>query len=105
MVMLIYVHGCVYFNVCNVALVRLWPWSYDKCDRKAQKQQKVNGCMPQPHFGMNGHQGRGAPEIDILEVQPGNVKGNTKQFLKTKIGQPFIATSLQVTYVMGLYCT
>jgi len=40
--------------------------------------------------------GRGAPEIDIFEVQPGNIKANTGVFLKTWVGQPFMSSSFQV---------
>ena len=40
--------------------------------------------------------GRGAPEIDIFEVQPGSVGANHAQFLKMPVGQPFSSASLQV---------
>jgi hypothetical protein len=40
--------------------------------------------------------GRGAPEIDIFEVQPGNIKANMGPFLKTPVGQPFMSASFQV---------
>jgi hypothetical protein len=45
---------------------------------------------------MHPHVGRGAPEIDIFEVQPGNVKANTGPFLKSSVGQPFMSASFQV---------
>lgn len=40
--------------------------------------------------------GRGAPEVDIFEVQAGNIKANTGNFLKTSVGQPFMSSSFQV---------
>ena len=49
----------------------LWPWSYDKCDRKLQHAQAISACDAQNHFGLNPHQGRGATEIDVIEVMSG----------------------------------
>jgi hypothetical protein len=51
------------------------------------------------HFvatGLAPFVGRGAPEIDIFEVQPGNIRANTGNFLKTTVGQPFMSSSFQV---------
>lgn len=48
------------------------------------------------NLGMQSRVGRGAPEIDIFEVQPGNIKANTGNFLKTMVGQPFMSSSFQV---------
>jgi len=45
---------------------------------------------------MQRHQGRGAPEIDILEGQPGPTPVGVGDYLKSLVGQPFISTSLQV---------
>jgi beta-glucan synthesis-associated protein KRE6 len=49
-----------------------WPWSYSQCDRSEhpdfQLQQEVSACNVINHYGLHSHQGRGAPEIDILEV-------------------------------------
>lgn len=50
---------------------RLWPWSYDKCDRKLQKAQMISACNSINHYGLNSNQGRGATEIDLVEVMPG----------------------------------
>ena len=47
-------------------------------------------------LGMEPFLGRGAPEIDIFEVQPGNIKANTGVFLKSPVGQPFMSASFQV---------
>ncbi|KAF0682345.1 Aste57867_25528 [Aphanomyces stellatus] len=46
---------------------RMWPWSYNVCDPSLQNDQRISACDGKPGFGMNPHQGRGAPEIDILE--------------------------------------
>ena len=50
---------------------RMWPFSHEPCDRSNQRKQEVSGCAIRPHFGLNSKQGRGAPEIDLLEVMPG----------------------------------
>ena len=56
----------------------IWPWSYDTCDNKEFKKedlafiQEINACDPDPGYGMNAFQGRGAPEIDLFEVMPGH---------------------------------
>ncbi|CAH0521694.1 unnamed protein product [Peronospora belbahrii] len=48
---------------------RMWPFSYDACDPDTFKpnNQRINACDGNPGSGMNPHQGRGAPEIDIVE--------------------------------------
>ncbi len=49
----------------------IWPWSYDTCDRKKQEAQSISGCNKASHFGLNKFQGRGATEIDLLELMGG----------------------------------
>ncbi|CAM9199215.1 unnamed protein product [Discosporangium mesarthrocarpum] len=69
----------------------LWPWSYDKCDRTTeerrgwQHQQEISHCDKSVHYGFHPEQGRGAPEIDVLEVMAG-----------TEPGRPYVSTSFQV---------
>ena len=50
-----------------------WPWSYSRCDREEhpdyQSQQEISACNVLNHYGMKPGKGRGAPEIDILEVR------------------------------------
>ncbi|CAI5727856.1 unnamed protein product [Peronospora farinosa] len=48
---------------------RMWPFSYDACDPDAFKpsNQRISACDKNPGSGMNPYQGRGAPEIDIIE--------------------------------------
>jgi beta-glucan synthesis-associated protein KRE6 len=46
---------------------RMWPWSYSECDEMYRKSQRINACETNPKYGLNKRQGRGAPEIDILE--------------------------------------
>jgi hypothetical protein len=53
----------------------VWPWSYDTCDRDLQQAQHISACNKENHFGMNPNQGRGATEIDIIEVMTGDSKG------------------------------
>eukprot|EP00518_Triparma_eleuthera_P009729 CAMPEP_0182469088 /NCGR_PEP_ID=MMETSP1319-20130603/16525_1 /TAXON_ID=172717 /ORGANISM="Bolidomonas pacifica, Strain RCC208" /LENGTH=650 /DNA_ID=CAMNT_0024669355 /DNA_START=103 /DNA_END=2055 /DNA_ORIENTATION=+ len=74
----------------------IWPWSMTSCDPLLADAQKLSGCLNTAHYGMKEGVGRGAPEIDIFEVQPGNVPANNQQFLKMPVGQPFSSASLQV---------
>lgn len=74
----------------------IWPWSSTKCTQKSFYAQKLSGCDEVAHYGMARRIGRGAPEIDIFEVQPGNVKANTGPFLESPVGQPFMSASFQV---------
>jgi hypothetical protein len=74
----------------------IWPWSSTKCTKKSLYAQHVSGCSNVGHYGMAKRMGRGAPEIDIFEVQPGPIPKNKGPFLKTWVGQPFMSTSFQV---------
>jgi hypothetical protein len=74
----------------------VWPWSSNTCTDKSRSAQRINGCMASLHFDLEPNVGRGAPEIDIFEVQAGPVKHNTAQFLESPVGQPFASTSFQV---------
>jgi beta-glucan synthesis-associated protein KRE6 len=54
---------------------RIWPWSYDTCDRKLQDAQDISACNAQNHYGLHPFQGRGATEIDLVEVMTGDSNG------------------------------
>ncbi|EQC34768.1 hypothetical protein SDRG_07576 [Saprolegnia diclina VS20] len=46
---------------------KMWPWTYNECTELSRKNQRISACNKSPGFGLNPGQGRGAPEIDILE--------------------------------------
>ncbi|TMW65144.1 hypothetical protein Poli38472_009311 [Pythium oligandrum] len=48
---------------------RMWPFSYDKCEPDVfdPDNQRISACDSNPGYGLNPNQGRGAPEIDLLE--------------------------------------
>ncbi|GMF42562.1 unnamed protein product [Phytophthora fragariaefolia] len=48
---------------------RMWPFSYNECNDTIfdSQNQRISACDSNPGSGMNPNQGRGAPEIDILE--------------------------------------
>ena len=49
----------------------MWPWSYNVCDRKKQSEQLISACNMVNHYNLAAYTGRGAPEIDLLEVMGG----------------------------------
>jgi len=69
----------------------IWPWSYDKCNRKLQEAQTISACNRVHHFGMQAGKGRGSTEIDIMEAMAG--KG---AIAGTKISLPYFSSTLQV---------
>jgi len=74
----------------------IWPWSSSECTAKSRDAQLINGCMNTAHYGFQERLGRGSPEIDIFEMQPGSVHRNQGPFLRTYVGQPFMSASYQV---------
>ena len=57
----------------------LWPWTYNECEREIERTagQLISACTHRAEeselstlSGLNGAQGRGVPEIDILETRP-----------------------------------
>ncbi|RHY25011.1 hypothetical protein DYB32_008563 [Aphanomyces invadans] len=54
----------------SASTTRMWPWSYDACDKDLPdlaSNQLISACNATPGYGLNPNQGRGAPEIDVLE--------------------------------------
>lgn len=74
----------------------MWPWSYDVCDRKKQASQLISACNIVNHYNLKSREGRGAPEIDILEVM-GGVEDMAAAGLKTTTNKPYLSSSLQVS--------
>jgi hypothetical protein len=74
----------------------MWPWSATECTESSFNGQLISGCDRVEHYGLAVGTGRGSPEMDIFEAQPGDIKANTGTFLKSPVGQPFISTSFQV---------
>lgn len=74
----------------------LWPWSTSICNWQTEYAQMVSGCRNVGHYAMEAGKGRGAPEIDIFEVQPGPYKANDGPFWQMPVGQPFMSSSYQV---------
>jgi hypothetical protein len=74
----------------------IWPWSYDTCDRELQQAQAISACNKENHFGMNPNQGRGATEIDIIEVMTGDSNGPLPA-TDPPIALPYCDLTLQVS--------
>ncbi|ETV99872.1 hypothetical protein H310_07907 [Aphanomyces invadans] len=51
----------------TASTTRMWPWTYNECDADLSPHQAISACDPNPGYGLNPNQGRGAPEIDVLE--------------------------------------
>lgn len=71
----------------------LWPWSYPQCDRNLQRAQEISGCDIANHFGLNQRQGRGATEIDVIEVMAG--QPTWLPFVKENLHRPYSSMTLQ----------
>lgn len=65
----------------------VWPWTFDVCSKSLQdslpvnQRQRIQTCNSTPGTGLNPKQGRGAPEIDIVEGWGGETppSGNVMQ--------------------------
>uniref|UniRef100_K3X0G6 GH16 domain-containing protein n=1 Tax=Globisporangium ultimum (strain ATCC 200006 / CBS 805.95 / DAOM BR144) TaxID=431595 RepID=K3X0G6_GLOUD len=55
--------------IFSASTSRMWPFSYNECNDDVfnSTNQRISACDANPGSGMNPNQGRGAPEIDILE--------------------------------------
>ncbi|KAG6613173.1 Beta-glucan synthesis-associated protein [Phytophthora cinnamomi] len=55
--------------IFSASTARMWPFSYNECNETvfSSQNQRISACDDDPGSGMNANQGRGAPEIDILE--------------------------------------
>jgi hypothetical protein len=72
----------------------VWPWSYNECSN-ISTNQKINACLENPGYGLNANQGRGSPEIDLLEAMSGYYfypDGSSIANFST----PYLSTSYQV---------
>lgn len=70
----------------------VWPWSYNTCDENTRVSQEINACDKVTHYGMTEFEGRGSPEIDILEA----MGGEPGPLPNTHIQRPYFSSSLQV---------
>mmetsp|Transcript_22474 Transcript_22474/g.21600 ORF Transcript_22474/g.21600 Transcript_22474/m.21600 type:complete len:640 (-) Transcript_22474:185-2104(-) len=74
----------------------VWPWSSNTCTETSKVAQKFNACNKYNHYGLHNFHGRGAPEIDIFEVQAGPTPRYHGAFMESNVGQPFMSSSFQV---------
>lgn len=73
---------------------KVWPWSYSKCDRSLQTAQELSGCDKTSHWSLNPAQGRGATEIDVVEVMSGSA--THLPIVKNNVHQPYVSMTLQL---------
>ena len=81
-----------------------------RCTANQCKSQLISACDGAPGYGLNAYQGRGSPEIDMVEVQPGSYTNtysgegcpegtappDAATVAAATIKQPFVSSSLQV---------
>ncbi|GMF22810.1 unnamed protein product [Phytophthora fragariaefolia] len=55
--------------ISSASTSRTWPYTYNECNETifSSQNQRISACDDNPGSGLNANQGRGAPEIDILE--------------------------------------
>jgi hypothetical protein len=70
----------------------MWPYSYNVCNERTRRSQEINACSLVNHYGMLPHQGRGAPEIDVIE----SMQGEPGKLPNTHIQRPYQSASLQI---------
>lgn len=75
----------------------VWPWSYPECSRDLQRAQEISGCDITSHFSLKPGVGRGATEIDIIEVMPG--PSGKLPIVKNNVQRPYTSMTLQVAAI------
>ena len=74
----------------------VWPWSSSVCTDKSRSAQLISACDRVEHYGLHRGVGRGAPEVDVFEVQAGSIGAGKGMFSEMPVGQPFMSNSFQV---------
>lgn len=72
----------------------MWPWSYSKCNRELQRAQEISGCDSTSHYDLDAGRGRGATEIDIIEIMAG--PAGKLPIVKNDVQRPYTSMTLQV---------
>ena len=70
----------------------MWPFSYSQCDEERRLSQEISACTKVNHYGLHPFQGRGAPEIDVIE----SMQGDSEELPSTSIRRPYQSASYQV---------
>ncbi|RLN88193.1 hypothetical protein BBJ28_00014566 [Nothophytophthora sp. Chile5] len=65
----IWMFGNLGRSIFTGSTARIWSFSFNECNEAVfdSQNQRISACDDNPGSGMNPNQGRGAPEIDILE--------------------------------------
>lgn len=75
----------------------MWPFANPSaCQKDLKDKQLFNACMSSVHYGLIPEMGRGAPEIDIFEIQAGDIKAGEGSFSTMTVGQPYLSASYQL---------
>lgn len=57
--------------------------------------QRISACLKSIHWQLKPETVRGAPEIDVFEIQSGDVLAGQGEFTKMTVGQPYYSASYQ----------
>jgi beta-glucan synthesis-associated protein KRE6 len=71
----------------------MWPYSYNVCNERTRSSQEINACSQVNHYGLHTFEGRGAPEIDVIE----SMQGELEKLPNTFIQRPYQSASLQIS--------
>lgn len=66
--------------------------SFNTCDREQQHGQEISACNAVNHYDLHPFQGRGSPEVDILEAMMGS-----GHIPRSGTSKPYYSASLQVS--------
>ncbi|CAK4619361.1 hypothetical protein LEN26_016297 [Aphanomyces euteiches] len=86
----------------TASTTRMWPWTYDECDRDLEPHQIISACNSNPGYGLNPNQGRGAPEIDILEGGGAAISSSVQ--IAPGMPDEYRRTDVNVTIDGSIYC-
>ena len=100
----IWIMGNLARDVYPASVESVWPFTYDECqcpgpDAEYGLAQKISKCdFHDGRYGLNHYQGRGAPELDLLEtiMCSRQMTAHLAQNLSAKANDTCLISSLQL---------
>ena len=88
--------GILGWHTCAGLSEHLWTFSATEYTGYREGTQRIIGFTKVQQYIITPSVGRGDPEVDIFEIQPGGEKYNTGSFLESPVGQPYMSDSYKV---------